>query len=101
MASRIELQKLLESILGSKNVYFQPPESLRMQYPCIRYSLSDIDAKHANNKPYGLTKGYRMVYIDRNPDSEIPMILASLPMCRLDRPYVSDGLNHWAFYIYF
>ena len=43
MRNRLDLQKIFEDILGSKNVYFQPPESLKMKYPAIRYSLDDID----------------------------------------------------------
>ena len=34
---RNDLQKLLVEVLGSKNVYFQPPESVKMKYPAIVY----------------------------------------------------------------
>ena len=47
MASRLDLQSKLEKLLGNKNVYYQPPESLKMEYPAIRYSRSDIDSKYA------------------------------------------------------
>jgi len=33
MGTRLELQNLLENILGSRNVYFQPPENLKLNYP--------------------------------------------------------------------
>ena len=35
---RLELQDLLETVLGSQYVYFQPPATLRMRYPCIVYA---------------------------------------------------------------
>lgn len=41
--SRIDLQYLLENILGSRHVYFQPPETVKMNYPAIVYSLDGID----------------------------------------------------------
>ena len=44
MKNRIELQTLLEELLGSKNVYYQPPNNLSMSYPAILYSTDkDIE----------------------------------------------------------
>ena len=41
MAPRLDLQKLLVELLGSDNVYFQPPPSVQMNYPAIVYKLDD------------------------------------------------------------
>ena len=49
MASRLDLQTFLEELLKSKNVYFQPPESVKMKYPAIVYALDDIENVHADN----------------------------------------------------
>ena len=38
MANRLDLQALLEDLLGSRNVYYQPPESVKMNYPAIVYA---------------------------------------------------------------
>ena len=54
MGQRLDLQTELEELLGSRNVYFQPPESLRMNYPCIRYTRSSGETTFADNKPYTL-----------------------------------------------
>ena len=56
MPSRLELQTLLEEILGSRNVYFQPPESVKMNYPAIVYSLDDIENSFANDGVYSSKK---------------------------------------------
>ena len=55
MDKRQTLQSELEAILGSRNVYYQPPANLKMQYPAIRYkkqkiiSLNEeIDSLNAN-----------------------------------------------------
>ena len=51
MNRRYELQAVLEGILGSGNVYFQPPENLKVRYDCIVYERSEIETVHADNAP--------------------------------------------------
>ncbi len=94
MAQRSELQTLLVSILGSNNVYFQPPPTIKMKYPCIIYNRSFIDTDFANNEPYKQMKRYQVTVVDRNPDSVIHESVAKLPMCSYDRFYAADDLNH-------
>ena len=48
MSKRKDLQKLLEQTLGSRNVYFQPPATIKMQYPAIRYELVEMHTKRAD-----------------------------------------------------
>ena len=101
MAERLQLQNLLEDILGSPNVYFQPPLNVQMIYPCFVYHLDDYDTKFAGNMTYRLVKRYRVTYIDKNPDSEIPEIVANLPLVSFNRFFVADKLNHFVFNLYF
>ena len=102
MASRLELHEELVGLLGSRNIYFQPPESIKLNYPCIVYSISGISKRNANNKMYNNAIEYEVIVIDKDPDSEIPMkILAHFPMCRFDRSYTSDNLNHSALTLYY
>ena len=37
--TKTDLGDKLKEVSGYKNVYFQPPESLKMSYPCIRYEI--------------------------------------------------------------
>lgn len=101
MASRFDLHELLCSVLGTRNVYFQPPESVKMQYPCIVYKRSSVDTRFADNELYMRKKRYTVTVIDKNPDSEIPDKVASIPMCAFDRHFTSDNLNHDVFSIYY
>ena len=101
MASRLDLQTKLEEILGSRNVYFQPPASVSMKYPAIVYSLKSIDNEFSNNAVYMQSNSYDLIVIDPNPDSEIAKAISKLPMCRFDRPYKADNLNHYVFTLYF
>jgi hypothetical protein len=86
---------------GKLNVYFQPPETVKLVYPCIIYSRSSGDTKFANNKPYINTKRYQLIVIDKNPDSIIPEVVTMLPMCKFERHYTKDNLNHDVFNIYY
>lgn len=99
--SRLELQALLEELLGSRNVYYQPPESVKMRYPAIVYERSKIEQRHANDSTYIQSRVYELTVIDDDPESEIVEKVALLPMCRYDRQFVSDNLYHDTFTIYF
>lgn len=101
MGQRLELQSLLEALLGSDKVYFQPPGSQTLSYPAIVYKLDDIDAVHADNAPYKLTDRYQVTVIDRNPDSPIRDKIKFLPACAFNRHYVANNLNHFVFTLYF
>lgn len=102
MASRLELHEELCTILGSRNVYFKPPESVKMKYDAIRYELGGKDIKRANNHLYRSTNQYDGVVITRNPDTTIPdAILAHFEMCSFGRPYIADNLNHYPFTLYY
>ena len=101
MGSRLELQTMLEKILGSRNVYFQPPESIKMKYPAIVYSRDDITNDSADNLVYKQSHFYQLTVIDEDPDSEIVEKVSKLPKCRFNRHYTADNLNHDTFTLYF
>lgn len=101
MASRLELQHDLEEIMASRNVYFNPPASLMMQYPCIRYSISTIDSKKADDTSYIRTRAYNLILIDRTPDSIYIDPILEMPHCRFGQHYVADNLHHYTFTLYY
>lgn len=102
MASRLSLHEELCAILESTNVYYNPPASVNMKYPCIKYSLSGIDHKRANDRIYKNTNRYEIIAIDRDVESGIPAkILDHFPMCRFDRQYVADNLYHFVFTLHY
>ena len=101
MGSRLKLQTLLETLLGSRNVYFQPPPSVSMNYPAIVYSTNDIVNNHADNSVYSQTIAYDVTIIDKNPDSEYVKKISKLPMCVFERHYTANNLNHDVFTLYF
>lgn len=98
MASRLELQEKLEELLGSRNVYFQPPESIKLSYPCIIYDLSNERVTYADNKAYHKKRIYTLMIIDKNPDSILLDKLHDTFMyCMFVRSYTADNLHHYVY----
>ena len=101
MNNRLELQAKLEELLGNKHVYYQPPESLKMEYPAIRYSRDRIDSKKADNINYTKNNRYEIIVIDKRPDNEVIEKILDLPHSTFDRHYISNNLHHDVLTIYF
>lgn len=99
MASRLDLQQTLEGILGTRNVYFQPPMSLVMKYPCIKYDFSQPDVVRADNIILFEHDSYSVTLIHKDPDNAIWKSILNLPYTRFDRTYKSDNLYHYVFTI--
>lgn len=101
MGERIDLQSLLEELLESRNVYYQPPESIKMQYDAIRYSKKNIESTYANDRKYSMRDCYELIVIAKLPDHPVIKKLLELPYCSYDRHYVADNLNHDVLTIYY
>jgi hypothetical protein len=101
MAPRAQLQFLLEEVLGSDQVYFQPPDRMLIAYPCIVYKRDNANTDFADNRPYRIETRYMVTVIDRDPDSLIPGKVAELPSCSFNRFFVADNLNHDVYTLYF
>ena len=101
MGTRLELQSKLEELLGVKHVYYQPPESLKLQYPAIVYSKSNINKRSANNEGYYSLTRYEIIVVDRKPDNQVIEKILRLPYCSYDRWYASDNLNHDILILYY
>lgn len=101
MEKRIMLQNLLEKILGNRQVYFQPPESVSMSYPAIKYSRSNMNVKHADDSIYLQRVRYEIIVIDRKPNNQIIEELLKLPYCSYDRGYKANNLNHDVLTLYY
>lgn len=102
MEKRIRLGKKLRALLGNTNVYYQPPESTKIKYPAIMYSLDAIEINHADDIKYAKRKRYSVILIDYDVDSGyVEKILDAFEYCSFDRFYVADNLNHWAFTLFY
>ena len=103
MKDRLDLHNELVELLGSNHVYFQPPESIRMVYPCIVYERSGVDSEHADDSRYVNMMRYDIQFITKEPDTNdfIIKMLNAFKYCSYNRHYVYDNLNHEAFTVYY
>lgn len=101
MGQRLDLQTKLEEILGSSNVYFQPPNGTEMKYPAIVYHRDFGDTAFAANYPYRIEKRYQITVMDKNPDSAIPDKIAKMQTSVFNRFYTADNLNHFVYLVFF
>lgn len=99
MASRLELHEILRSI--TPNVYYQTPGNMAMEYPAIKYERRRIENRFGSNNVYIQSRSYKIIVMDRNPDSSIVDKVAQLKSCTFESHYVVDGLNHDVFTIYY
>lgn len=99
MGQRLQLHEVLKGL--TEFVYFQPPANITLQYPCILYERDDSDDKYADNVTYAHTKRYTVTVVDRDPDSDLSDAVEGLPMCKFDRYFAADDLNHYVFTLYF
>lgn len=102
MRNRTELNQKLCDILGTNNVYFQPPETLKLNYPCIIYKKQAPDTKYADDLNYFRTKRYQITVVDKNPDSDIAdRIAASFENIREENSFTSNNFYHTVLILYF
>ena len=101
MSSREELHEILCEKLGSRNVYYQPPSSIQMGYPAIRYSKMRITSKYANDKKYLLKDSYEIIVISRRADNPVIKKILEMDYCSYDRHYISDNLHHDVLTLYY
>jgi hypothetical protein len=100
MDRRLALQTNLETVLGSKNVYFQPPPNVNLSYPCIVYKRARGVTRFASNVVHQFTRRYQVELIDPDPDSAIIEKLACMQSCVHANHFANDGLNHDIFELY-
>ena len=102
MARRLQLHEKLCEILGTRNVYFQPPESMKIKYPAIVYKVATRDDLRADDIRYRGYVGYDGIFITRDPDSTtMDDLYDNFTYMSSGRPYTTDNLHHNPFTIYF
>lgn len=104
--NRLALHDIFINILETKDqllsrVYFQPPTTVKMEYPCIIYKRVSRKDFFSNDRRYLGMQQYLVTVVDKNPDSLIPDKLLDLQYCSFSAHFVVDGLNHDVYKLYF
>ena len=101
MGTTRSLQDELKTILGSNNVYFRPPSSIRMKYPCFVVDRAGASQYTADNRNYIWKKKYTVTYISNESDPDmVDTMLNHFEECKYDRPFVNDDLYHDVFTLF-
>lgn len=99
---RLKLHEELKKILGNSNVYFQPPESIKLKYPCIIYSYQRPNIRRANDKSYTLIRNYQVTYVTKDPDTALADgMLNAFDHISMSRVFTSDNMNHYIYSLYY
>lgn len=99
---RLELHEKLCTLLGSNSVYFNPPETIKLKYPCFVYDFDSLDQRYANNHHYLDRDEYSITYITKDVESDIfDRFIEVFPTAKLDNRYKADNLAHYVFTLHF
>lgn len=101
MTKRLELHEILCAALGSRNVYYQPPESIKMTYPCIVYEKDSRRNTHADDTPYITKQSYSVTVISKNADFDVSEKIATMPYSSFNRTFKTENLYHDVYQLYY
>ncbi|MBQ0088974.1 MAG: hypothetical protein KBT27_06550 [Prevotellaceae bacterium] len=97
---RRALQTKLEMLIGNNHVYFNAPS--RLEYDCIKYKLSSVQTRHADNLPYHYGYYWDLTLIERNKTSDLfKRIIDYFKTCSFGTSYDADNLHHTVLRLYF
>ena len=94
--TRTSLQSELESICGT-NVYFQPPETLTLKYPCVIYQIIDSPSVYADGIKYKQAIKFQIMYVTKKAVDDVVDKILRNPFFNFQRFFASAGLNHYVF----
>ncbi len=99
---RIRFHSKLAEILPGWHLYYQPPENVKLIYPCVIYERSRFHQIRADNKRYRSIPCWSTTLIIKSPqNAPITQLIDGFQMCSFDRSFTSDNLNHYAYTIYY
>ena len=93
MASWLTLKNEWEAAFGIK-IYYEPPESIKLTYPCAIMSRGNIQFADANNYKYLKTVRYSLTYITKTINDPLADTIAEYDHMVHGDSYTSDHLYH-------
>ena len=99
MTGRVELHSKLKAIVP--NVYYQKPDNIEMQYPCIIYERWVGESIQANNKKYVIHDRYIVNFFSRKEDSIELTMDALFNYCSLDAIHAQKNMYQETYTVYY
>lgn len=97
---RIELHNKLLSSTTILNVYFQPPENIKIVYPCIIYERQLFKPRYADDTMYSNNVCYKVILVDSKPNNENLNNLLIIKNSKYVNHYYKNSLHYDVFSIY-
>lgn len=98
---RLNLHNELKA-LEECEAYYQPPENLKIDYPCFIYRRIPGEFNKANNLTYQYWRCWEIIFITDDSESTIREdMLRHFSMCRHIRDFVNDNLYHHVFNLFY
>lgn len=93
---RLKLHGLMAEIYPELEIYYQPPTNLTLSYPCIVYTLSDLDPTFANNSPYSIKSVFTITLMRHLTDRSGLYVknMLKIPYTRFITGFTSDNIVH-------
>ena len=107
MANELKWERLRDELYSldiSNNVYYNPPTSIRMSYPCFRFAENNTYTIRADNVAYLNHRRWVITYIttdEEEVETVINRMLNHFMMCNNETVYKADNLIHIVFNLYF
>ena len=105
MANELKWEQIRDILYTIREtVYFDPPTSVRMDYPCFRFVMNNTDSRYADNIHYMNHKRWAITYITRDvEDAEqvVKPVLNAFKYCTHETTYRAENLEHVVFNLYF
>lgn len=99
--SQQDLQSILDGLEGVVAAYIQKPLNVTLVAPYIVHEIDDEWVDRADNIVYRSMNRYTVTVVVREPDSPIPGLIRDLPYSKFDRRFISAGLYHFVYNLYF
>lgn len=98
---RMTLQEILQNfqmeVDETPHVYFDPPETVKMSYPCFIYHFEGYEQLNGNDERYLESERYSVRYVTKTADALLPKLIRELPRVSFERHYTAENLHHYMF----
>lgn len=101
MRRKSELSLLLHTLPVNDEIHFQPPESVKLEYPCVLYEFDNYRDFNANDRKHITREKYIVTHIYKDPTQNLRETIMSLFIyVYFDRVFVADNLYHDVYTVY-
>jgi hypothetical protein len=96
---RLVLHNQLLALFPALKLYFRPPSKIILEYPCIVYDVTKLNANYSGNNPYNKGTTYRVTAMTNLPGFTEAKKMLDIPNSVHTTSYVVDDIVHDIFNI--